>query len=342
MRKKGFAILVAALLMAGVLGMIVFANSKETVTSFGFTEEISVDNGVADITENSFGLGLEEDGAYVVKVNWENQKPGLVSGIALRDANGEIVFFCTGDTVDAESAELQLEAGEYEAQYLYFTNLEQLMEAAAMADAVSYDNMQEFEISGSERYEVTYNFNISRLNSAEYNVGLLCGMLVGVAAGLVLVSLMFKYTKIRKEKSSFEYDERQQVARGNGFKYAYITSIIYNAILTLLTIAGNPLPVDISVLILGGILVSVLVCVVYCIWHDAYVSLNENANRLIVVFLIIGGVNTLIGIMHVIHGTIIENGRITYHCINLLCGIATIIIAGTLFAHMKRQKADEE
>ena len=198
----------AVLLMAGILGMIVFSNAKENVTTFQFGEEIHVVDGVADITEHSFSFGLEEDGTYVVKVNWENKKPGLVSGIALRDASGDIVFFCTGDTVNAESKEIELKAGEYEAQYLYFTNLEQLLKAAVMAGAVSYDNLEEFEITGNETYEMIYHFNISRIRSAEYNIGLLCGMLVGVAVGLVIVMLLFKYVKVSKG-SNCEYDERQ-------------------------------------------------------------------------------------------------------------------------------------
>lgn len=342
MRKKGFAILMAVLFATVVLGMIVFANSKENVTTFWFTEEIAVTDGVADVTEHSFPFGLEEDGTYVVKVSWENEKKGLVSGIALRDAAGEIVFFCTGDTVSAESAEMELKAGEYEAQYLYFTNLAQVMEVAAMVEGVTYDKMQEFAIAGDETYEVTYHFNISRLNSTEYNLGLLCGMLFGVVVGLIVVAFMFKYVRVRKEGSNFEYDERQQLARGNGFKYAYISNIIYNGSLCMLYIGGNPLPVDMSVLIFGGILISVLIYVVYCIWHDAYVSLNENANRLLVMFFVLGGVNVSMGVMHMIHGTMIENGVLTFHCLNLLGGIALLVIAGTLAVHMKRQKADEE
>ena len=342
MRKKGFAVLLAVLLLAGILGVVVFASPEENVTTFWFGEEIHVVDGVADITEHSIPFDLAEDGTYVVKVKWENEKAGLVSGIALRNEAGEIVFFCTGDTVNAESTEMELKAGTYQAQYLYFTNLEELMEAAALADEVTYDNMQEFAIEGNETYEMTYHFNISRIRSTEYNLGLLCGMLVGVVCGLVVVMLMFKYVKVKKDGSSFEYDERQQVARGNGFKYGYITSIIYNAVLCFIAMLGNPLPIDMSVLILAGILLSILVYVVYCIQHDAYVSLNENANRLMVVFAIIGGVNSLIGIIHIMEGTMIEDGMITFRCMNLLCGIMMLAVTGILFVHTKLQARDED
>ena len=342
MRKKGFAILLAVLLFAGILGVMIFAAPEENVTTFWFDEEIHVMDGVADITEHSIPFDLAEDGTYVVKVKWENEKTGLVSGIVLYDEVGEIVFFCTGDTVDAESTELELTAGKYDAQFLYFTNVEELKEMVALTDAVAYDDLDAYEYAENETYEMTYHFNISRIRSTAYSLGYLCGMLFGVACGLIIVMLMFKYVKVKKDGSNFEYDERQQVARGNGFKYGYITGIIYNTILCFIAMLENPLPIDMSVLILAGILLSVLVYVVYCIQHDAYVSLNENANRLMIVFAIIGGVNSLIGIMHIIHGTIIEDGIITFRCINLLCGIMMLVVTGILFAHTKLQAGEDE
>ena len=342
MRKKGFAILLTVLLMAGILGVMIFAAPEENVTTFWFDEEIHVTDGVADISEHSIPFELAEDGTYVVKVKWENEKVGMVSGIALYDEVDELVFFCTGDTVDAESTELELTAGKYDAQFLYFTDAEELKNMAALAGAVAYDDLDAYEYAENENYNVTYHFNISRIRSTEYNVGLLCGMLFGVVLGLLVVMLLFKYVKIKKEGSNFEYDERQQIARGNGFKYAYITSIIYNGVLCMLAVLGNPLPIDMSVLILAGILLSVLVYVIYCVRHDAYVSLNENANRLMIVFSIIGIVNTLIGVMHIIEGTMIEEGMVTFRCMNLLCGIMLLFVTGILFAHTKLQAGEEE
>ena len=151
----------------------------------------------------------------------------------------------------------------------------------------------------------------------------------------------FKYVKIRKG-SNFEYDERQELTRGTGFKYAYMTGIVYNGVLCLVTMTGIPLPIEQSVLILIGILLSVLVYVVYCIHHDAYVSLNENANRLMIVFVILGGFNTMIGVMHLLHGTMFENGVFTFHGVNLLCGIFLLLVAVVLFAHTKLQNREEE
>ena len=339
MKKKWLVPALIAVLFVGIVGVAFFASREESVTKFWFDEEINVIDGVADISEHTIPFTLAEDDTYVVNVKWTLEKAGLISGIALYDDAGEVVFYCTGDTVDAESIELELEAGEYFAKYMYFTNAEAFDSFVTEVGATVYDE-EPYDYAENESYTMTYHFDMKRAGMAEYNIGLLVGMLVGVAVGLVVVALCFKYVKIRKG-SNFEYDERQQLARGNGFKYAYVTSIVYNGVLCLLTVTGIPLPVEQSVLIMMGILLTVLVYAVYCIQHDAYVSLNENANRLMIVFTVLGGINTFIGAMHVIHGTMIEDGILTFHGINLFCGVLLLIVAATLFVHTKRAGEEE-
>jgi len=96
------------------------------------------------------------------------------------------------------------------------------------------------------------------------------------------------------------------------------------------------------VLIFAGIILTGLIYVIYCIQHDAYVSLNENANRLMVILSIIGGVNLLISIMHIKEGTMIEDGVISFNCMNLLCGIMILTITVILFVHTKLQAGEDE
>jgi len=341
MKKKWLVPVLIVVLFVGILGVAFWATKDESVTKFWFDEEINVTDGVADITEHTIPFTLAEDDTYVVNVKWTAEKPGLISGVVLYDATDEIRFYCTGDTVDAESAELELEAGDYYATYMYFTSVEAFETFVATADATLPEDAETYDYAENESYTMTYHFNINYARSIEYRMGYLVGMLVGAAVGLIMVALCFKYVKIRKG-SNFEYDERQQLARGNGFKYAYVTSIVYNGVLCLVTATGIQLPVELSVLIMFGILFTVLVYAVYCIQHDAYVSLNENANRLMIVFILLGGINTLIGVMHLIHGTMFKDGVLTFHGMNLFCGIFLLVVAVVLFAHTKLQSREEE
>ena len=341
MKKKWLVPALIAVLFVGILGIAFWANKEESVTQFWFKEEINVVEGVADITEHTIPFTLEEDDTYIVNVKWTAEKPGLISGVVLYDDADEISFYCTGDTVDAESIELELEAGEYYAKYMYFTNPEAFETFITTVDATLPEDAGTYDYAENESFTMTYHFNINYASSLAYRMGYLVGMLVGVAVGLILVALCFKYVRIRKG-SNFEYDERQQLARGNGFKYAYVTGIVYNGVLCLFTATGIPVPVAQSVLIMIGILLTVLVYVIYCIQHDAYVSLNENANRLMIVFTVIGVINTFIGVMHLIHGTMFKDGVFTFHGMNLLCGIFMLVVTVVLFAHTKLQSSEEE
>jgi len=341
MKKKWLVPVLIAVIFVGILGVAFFASREESVTKFWFDEEINVIDGVADITEHTIPFTLAEDDTYVVNVKWTAEKPGMISGVVLYDAASEIRFYSTGDTVDAESTDLELEAGDYYVTYMYFTSAEAFETFVMTVDATLPEDAGAYDYAENESYAMTYHFDIKYASSMAYRMGYLVGMLVGVAVGLILVALCFKYVRIRKG-SNFEYDERQQLARGNGFKYAYVTGIVYNGVLCLFTATGIPVPVEQSVLIMMGILLTVLVYVVYCIQHDAYVSLNENANRLMIVFIILGGINTFIGVMHVVHGTMFDNGIFTFRGINLLCGIFLLVVAVVLFAHTKLQSREEE
>ena len=341
MKKKWLVPVLIAIFFAGIVGVVFLASREENVTTFQFDEKINVVDGVTDITERSIPFTLAEDDTYVVNVKWTAEKPGMISCVALYNAAEEIEFFCTGDTVNAESTELELVAGDYYVTYVYFTNAEAFETFLTTVGATLPEDAGTYDYAENESYMMTYHFNINRVGISDHSAGLLLGMLVGVGVGLLIVALSFKWVKVRKG-SNFEYDERQQLARGNGFKYAYVTSMVYNGVLCLLTVTGIPVPVEQSVLIMAGILITVLIYAIYCIQHDAYVSLNENANRLMIVFTLLGGINFLIGIMHLIHGTMVKDGILTFHGINLLCGILLLVVAGVLFVHTKLQSGEEE
>ena len=81
---------------------------------------------------------------------------------------------------------------------------------------------------------------------SEYSIGKLVGSLVGFVIGIVLVLIVSKFAnKNRKVKT--EYDERQKVLRGEGYKYGFYAMAIYAALNTILGIADCALPVEPSV-----------------------------------------------------------------------------------------------
>ena len=56
------------------------------------------------------------------------------------------------------------------------------------------------------------------------NIAYIIGVIVGVAVGLVLTFLLIRYSRTDK-KIKPKYDERQELIRGRGFKYAFYTRL---------------------------------------------------------------------------------------------------------------------
>ena len=76
-----------------------------------------------------------------------------------------------------------------------------------------------------------------------YNIARFTGVLCGFAVGIVLVIIIAKICN-RNRKMKTEYDERQNIVRGNGYKYGFYAMMIYAALLVVLGVAEIDLPAE--------------------------------------------------------------------------------------------------
>lgn len=167
------------------------------------------------------------------------------------------------------------------------------------------------------------------------------GVIAGILVGIILVFIILKVTKT-DGKVKCEYDERQTVARGKGYKYGFFTFLFYNAFYAVLSILMPKMPLDGGAGMLLGIVVAVAVDVSYCIWHDAYFSLNEHRGRVMVAFLVIAVFNLALGISHIMDGSCYQDGVWNFRIINLLCGLLFIEVFAVLLLKHGKENANEE
>ncbi len=144
------------------------------------------------------------------------------------------------------------------------------------------------------------------------------------------------------KKIKRQYDERQLQARGNGFKYGFFTHIFYNIGLSLLFTLRGKIPVQDGMLELFGVFLAISVFVVYCMYKQAYISLNENVRNLTVSLLIAGGISLISGIMNLYKGKIIENGVVTLDALSLICGTFMIVLTIIINIIHLKQKNDTD
>ncbi|MCM1180885.1 MAG: hypothetical protein NC347_11545 [Clostridium sp.] len=147
------------------------------------------------------------------------------------------------------------------------------------------------------------------------------------------------------------YDERQILARGNAFKVGFFTMAAYIGFVGILSEFMN---VVLSFGLLWiGVCLSIGVLIIICIVKNAYVSLQDNAKGVMMMFGIFGFLNLIIGlpdstkdlvetVWMVEDGETFECVRLSTEIVNLSVGILFIIVLAVLAGKLWYDKRHEE
>ena len=166
------------------------------------------------------------------------------------------------------------------------------------------------------------------------------GLAFGIVTALIIFALIWKFSK-RSLKGSF--DERQELVRGRGYKYACFTFL---GLLTLDLLlesfdAFETLPVSRTLALFVIILVGVMVYALYCIKNDSYFGVGTDARTYRAVMWVVIVCNAISGITGLKDG-IMEDGKLAFGpCASLLFCVAFVIIMITLGVK-QRNLAKEE
>ena len=196
--------------------------------------------------------------------------------------------------------------------------------------------------------------------SVTYYLGVIAGALSGLALVALLAWIIRKFggkVSMFKGKKCMDYDERQLVVRNKAFKYAFFTLIAYVTIVQLMNeISGISLLCSLGGTWIG-ITFSIAIFVVYCVWNDAYISMQENKKGILLLFGGIGLINLIITIVGVMRnqiefletvqimrdGVLTDNVIISFQSMNLICVVLCIVIcAAIIIKSLFEEKEDEE
>ena len=107
-----------------------------------------------------------------------------------------------------------------------------------------------------------------------YTIGVIAGIIVTIAATILLVTLFLKLGN-KDKRVKTEYDERQKIIIGQGYKIAYWTLAALLVVVQIYkTIAGTfgtdyLAKTDFGVITFGMIVISIMVFCVYSIFNGA-------------------------------------------------------------------------
>ncbi len=349
MKKLWIRIISIIIVLLALVG-ISFMTSGEIMGDVTQSGTVKVQDGVASpasMEGNSFTL--EEEGEYVIYAQCENDSDGLITAFVVYDEDENIAFFCSGDEFEVESRDLELKAGDYKVELRYITNEEALSELMTEGKGEYYSE-EEYTFADNGTFDVKVEYNIKEEGSM--NLYYLLGVICGVAFGLVLVALLVWLTrklggKIDLEGKKGAYDERQMLARGVAYKYAFFTLMIGMVIISLLgEVAGIKLFMSMAGVWIV-VCISLAVFATICIMKDAYMSLYENVKGVVIMFSAVALINIAVGISNFVDGVpLVENGVLSTRHVNLIVGILFVYILpvfiGRVIYNNKQLEKDEE
>ncbi|MCQ2081060.1 MAG: hypothetical protein MJZ11_05335 [Lachnospiraceae bacterium] len=176
--------------------------------------------------------------------------------------------------------------------------------------------------------------------SNEIMLGRSVGIAAGFMIGLILAAIIFKFANKDKKMKS-QYDERQELVRGKGYKFAFWTFSVCEAVFMIIDMAfPNIVPLFFAAF--ASIMIAGIVLALYCIFKGAYWGMNNNRKRYIAVFIAAGLINFMSAIMAIVNGEMVVDGKLEPPSINLMCGIMLVIIGVAIAIDSFRNKKESE
>ncbi len=332
MKKKKNIIIVSVLALIVLMAvMIAFALGlfKAPEIDLSLTKSINVENGVAQPVKEEIAFTIEKSGNYTVNAAWEAEPEGLLTGCMLLNEAGEVLHASTAGWWTWTSAPFKLEEGNYTFALYFISNMDDFVRFFEEAgtpeeDILIMQSDMDYTFAENGSWEMQYDIKLVESNFAKK-----VGIIWGVAVGIVLVVIMLTVTK-RGDEVGCRYDERQELIRGRGFKYAFFTILISNLIIFVLCATDMLLWAGTDILVVLTTLLGVMVYACYCIWNDAYFALNEKRIHIIMILVAVGISNLVLGLGAIMDGRAWQNGQLTIHSLNLYCGIMMLVIGAVM------------
>lgn len=155
------------------------------------------------------------------------------------------------------------------------------------------------------------------------------GLVFGLVIGLVAAAFIIRYMRTDKNVKG-RYDERQKILIGQGYRCGFYAILIYNCIYFMTTMMTETSIFDDATAGFMNIFVGTLAFSIYCIWKEAYFSLNDNPKRYLILFTAILIINVIGGVSIAVNSSIIVDGVLTYRSLNLLCSLLVFLILAAL------------
>ena len=327
----------AIVILIAFMGMsIASVNAYETKTN----KVVEVKDGVASEKGFEQTIVLKRDGIYRMYADWKTEPAGMITGFEFLNDKGESYNTFTAEWISMQSGYIEIPAGEYTLRATYLTSEEAVKEFCQNAKliniewAVPYvEDDFEYLFASNGTFETTYRFSLER-DLPVFEISIVCGMLIGFFLVAIVLTLA-----VKGDDKKAQFDERQELVRGRGFKYGFAGFIGYNLVVYAMDLLGVNLHMRPAISSLICVLIGATIYAGYCIWNDGYFALNQKRGIILTLIGVGGILNLAFGIAAIVNETIWINDQLSIHSMNLFCGIMCIVLWSIMLAkYLKDRK----
>ena len=171
------------------------------------------------------------------------------------------------------------------------------------------------------------------------NTAMALGFVTGILVVAIVCTVMAKMAKKKGCIGKGKYDERQQIARGRAFTWAYATLLVYLAVWMVFRSMDIPFFME-GVSVIIGALLSIAVFVGYSIFHDAYFKASESPRTWLIIISAVSLLNLGIGVGKLLRGETIADRL--YNNFNLFVGALFVVVLACVVVKRTLDRREED
>lgn len=152
-------------------------------------------------------------------------------------------------------------------------------------------------------------------------------IVLGIMVGVMIAAWVLTRRNRRKE---CEYDEMQLKIRAKGYQIGFFTALCLLLVFILLAEMNCLTAVTPGFAAYAVLIISVTVFAIYCILHDAFLSIRGNAKSYLGIFSMVILVEGSVAVRYLTNGEMLEDGKLTFGsgapAIMFICFLAILIV----------------
>ena len=165
-----------------------------------------------------------------------------------------------------------------------------------------------------------------------------------LALGILFGVMIAAWALSRKAmKKNCEYDEMQLKIRAKGYQIGFYTALLLMMVVVLLYELNWLTAVTPGFAVFAALIVSVTVFSVYCVLHDAFISVRGDGRSPIIIFSIVVLAEGLASVRYIMEGEFLQSGVLTFDSgapvLMFVCFLAILI---TLIVKTIRNRKEAE